>query len=283
MKEYDKSSQWLIQHHGDSILRLAGVDNIASWRALSPEQVQPRRIPDGLLEVTLHGEAEPNFYLVEIESRPERRKLETLAEDLMLVWLDRKVLPELVVVFLAQAARPSLPPRHMLLSRRGWSRLEASWQPVELWTLPAQDLLAANDVGLIPWVPLAKFDDPVEVVIEHCRERIDQQAPAAERANLLAVTQILMHLRYNDPGLFGILGGRKTMIDSPLIQEVLQEVAAERSHETITAVLEGRFGSVPPQIVNQLRTILDAQKLLELARHAGTCPTLQAFQALLNS
>jgi hypothetical protein len=136
VKEYDKSSQWLIQHHGDSILRLAGETGIVSWRPLPPEQVQPRRIPDGLLEVMLEGETEPNLYLVEIESRPEPRKLETLAADLMLVLLDRGILPELVVVFLAQAGRPSLPPRHLILSRRGWSRLEATWQPVELWTSP---------------------------------------------------------------------------------------------------------------------------------------------------
>jgi hypothetical protein len=30
MHEYDKSSKWLIQHHGDSILRLAGVRKIES-------------------------------------------------------------------------------------------------------------------------------------------------------------------------------------------------------------------------------------------------------------
>ncbi len=34
MHEYDKSSKWLIQHHGDSILRLAGVRNIVVWRPL---------------------------------------------------------------------------------------------------------------------------------------------------------------------------------------------------------------------------------------------------------
>ena len=28
MQEYDKSSKWLIQHHGDSILRPAGVREI---------------------------------------------------------------------------------------------------------------------------------------------------------------------------------------------------------------------------------------------------------------
>ncbi|HMF38330.1 MAG TPA: hypothetical protein VKF17_16930 [Isosphaeraceae bacterium] len=34
MHEYDKSSKWLIQHHGDSILRLAGVRDIVNWRPL---------------------------------------------------------------------------------------------------------------------------------------------------------------------------------------------------------------------------------------------------------
>ena len=122
MKEYDKSSQWLIQHHGDSILRLAGETGIVSWRPLPPEQVQPRRIPDGLLEVILEGEAEPNLYLVEIESRPDRRKMEALTEDLLLTYLGRKVVPEVVALFLSRGEGTRVPPRQLLLSRRGWSR-----------------------------------------------------------------------------------------------------------------------------------------------------------------
>jgi hypothetical protein len=30
MQEYDRTSKWLIQHHGDSILRIAGVRNLVS-------------------------------------------------------------------------------------------------------------------------------------------------------------------------------------------------------------------------------------------------------------
>jgi hypothetical protein len=36
--QYDKSSKWLIQHHGNSILRLAGVEGVVSWSALQPGQ-----------------------------------------------------------------------------------------------------------------------------------------------------------------------------------------------------------------------------------------------------
>ena len=48
---YDKSSKWLIQHHGDSMLWLAKVGRIENWRPAQAEVVQPRQLPDGLLEV----------------------------------------------------------------------------------------------------------------------------------------------------------------------------------------------------------------------------------------
>ena len=66
MHQYDKSSKWLIQHHGDSILRLAGVLDIDSWQPLPAELVQSRRLPDGLIEVRRNGQAEPDLYVLEI-------------------------------------------------------------------------------------------------------------------------------------------------------------------------------------------------------------------------
>jgi hypothetical protein len=275
--EYDKSSQWLIQYQGASILRVAGESGIVSCRPAKPDLVQPHRIPDGLLEVTLEGETEPNLYLVEIETRPDLRKLDALADDLMLLWLGRKVLPELVVLVLTQGDGTRLHPRRQVVRRRGWSRLEASWHTVELWKEPAKDLLAVNDVGMIPWVPLAKFDGPAEPLLEECRERIDRDAAPQQKGNILAVTQVLMRLKYNDPGLFEIFGGEKAMIESPLIQELL----AKWAHNYIVILLEARFGSVPPELATQLRTILDEDKLDELVRRAGTCPTLGAFETFL--
>jgi hypothetical protein len=32
VREFDKNSKWLIQHHGDSILLLAGIREIESWK-----------------------------------------------------------------------------------------------------------------------------------------------------------------------------------------------------------------------------------------------------------
>ena len=112
MHEYDKSSKWLIQHHGDSILRLAGVRDIVSWQPLPAELVQSRRLPDGLIEVRLHGQAEPDLYVLEIATYPEARVADQVVDDTALVYLDRRVLPEVVVLFLHPRgiSRPPAPP-----------------------------------------------------------------------------------------------------------------------------------------------------------------------------
>ncbi len=99
-------------------------------------------------------------------------------------------------------------------------RCRAVESELVLWALAAEDLLAANDVGLIPWVTLTHFEGPPEQLLRTCRERIDRQAPPGERANLPAVTQVMTQLVHNNPGLLAILGGSQVMLDSPLIQEI---------------------------------------------------------------
>jgi hypothetical protein len=61
---YDRSSKWLITHHGDAILHLAGVGAFRSWRAVPNDVVQPRRLPDGLLEVVFPDQETPDLFLV---------------------------------------------------------------------------------------------------------------------------------------------------------------------------------------------------------------------------
>jgi hypothetical protein len=71
--EFDRGGKWLIQHHGDSILRLARVPEIFTWRPLQAEVVQPRQLPDGLLEVQFKGLADPDLFILELATYPEAR------------------------------------------------------------------------------------------------------------------------------------------------------------------------------------------------------------------
>lgn len=276
---YDRGSKWLIEHHGDALLRLGGVAGIASWKPLQAELVQPRQLPDGLLEVTVTGQAEPLLFLVEVGTYPERRLLEQVVRNQVLVFLDRRELPEVLTVILQPKGQYRLASPHELASRLGWSRLQFSWRVVELWTLAAADLLTANDVGLIPWVPLTQFEEPPEVMLRQCRQRIDEQAAPAEHANLLAVTQVLTRLRYNEAGLLAILGGKKIMIESPLIQELV----AERTHKDILLVLTARFGLLPQEIVASLQAVQEEKKLEELVDWAARCADMEAFRSRLIS
>jgi hypothetical protein len=181
--EYDKSSKWLIQNHGDSILRLAGVTDILSWRPLQAEVVQPRQLPDGLIEAQLAGDDALRLYIIELATYPEERLREQLLRDAMLVYLDRRELPEVLALVLARRGRRRSLGSHSLHSPGGWTDISARWRVVELWTLPADELLRTGDAGLMPWVPLTEFSQPVTDVLRQCRQVIESGTSGDDRPN----------------------------------------------------------------------------------------------------
>jgi len=100
MHDYDTSSKWMIQHHDDSILRLAGVRDITAWTPRQAEPVQPHRLPDGLLEVHRRGRAKPSLFILEISTYPYARLAKQAADDALLVYLERGIVPGVVAFVL---------------------------------------------------------------------------------------------------------------------------------------------------------------------------------------
>ena len=94
---------------------------------------------------------------------------------------------------------------------------------------------------------------------------------------MLAVTQLLARLRYNDETLFQILGGRKAMIESPL----LDELKYEWTRDTLISVLVARFGSNARSLESELKAISDESRLQELVKHGATRRTLSSFRTQL--
>ncbi len=176
-----------------------------------------------------------------------------------------------------------------LRSPAGWTRFQVTWRIIELWNVPASSLLEAGDVGLLPWVPLSQFDGPPEPLFRICRDRIDREADDAERANLFAVSQVLAGLRYDDESLIHLLGGRKAMIESPVLQKLkkewTEEAASKAAHEArvqyITRILNSRFGSCPRAIQSKLNATRDGSLLDRFLDMAVSCPTLEQFRAFL--
>ncbi len=161
-------------------------------------------------------------------------------------------------------------------SEEGTTSIRVEWKVIELWKVPAAELLAAGDIGLIPLVPLSLLDRPLEAILDECRERIHRDAPADERENLLAVTHFFAGLAYNDPRMFKKLGGTKAMLKSgsPLIQEIIDEAdGATGQRDDIITFLAARFGPEAEALRADLKKVGDA-RLKELLALAATCPDL---------
>jgi hypothetical protein len=197
----------------------------------------------------------------------------------MLVYLVRNEVPNVLVLVLRPKGQLRVPDRAQRPSADGVTELTGRWRVVELWNVPAEPVLATADPGLMPWVPLMQSAEPPEVVLRRCREVIDQHAPAAEHEQLLTVTQVFTSLRYKDPNLVSILGGKNAMIESPLIREI----TAERSHKHILRALRTRFGPVPPELEAELKSILDESVLDAAIELAVSSPSLERFAVELQA
>jgi hypothetical protein len=283
-EDKDNSAKWLIEHHGGAILRLSGIHGFTSWRTAHTQLTHPTQLPDGLLEVTFPEQAPTaDLFLIEVATYPERRAEEQAARDAALVWLDRGVVPEVVTLVLHPKGQFRISGQWQLSSRRGLTRLACNWTVVELWTLSAEELLALNDVGVIPWVPLARTELPPEELLRQCRQRIDQQAKPEELQNLLAVTQVMTSVRYNELALLSILGGNTMgwFLETPLMQKVLSERIRDELQGAIVDVLRDKFAEVPEELAVKVRAIQDVQQLRQLISVAARCSDLDAFRAQL--
>src|SRR5262249_4292526 len=158
--------------------------------------------------------------LVEIATFPELRVLEQMRANALHVVLAKGELPEMLVVVLRPKGRYRIPKQARWASPLGSSQLSLRWNVIEMWNQPEEHLLAANDLGLIPWVPLAQFAESPATMLDSCRKRIDDQTTGDARANLLAVTRVIAGLRFSEPWLLNILGGSRIMIESPVLREI---------------------------------------------------------------
>jgi hypothetical protein len=278
-QRFDIGSKWLLHNQGKGALRVGGFKDVQRIEPMPGEIVQNRKYPDGLLRVYLSNQRKPHHVLIEVATYSEKRALRQALDNLTLSFQTLRSLPELLMLVLRPKGQFRISGLHTVRSKLGLSRLEVEWKVVELWTLSATEFLAEGDVGVTPWVPLMEFTGPPEALLVRCADKIERQAAPAERADLLVVSQVMAGLRFPDPALLGLLGGREPMIESPLLQKWF----GEKMQKAIQEVLKARFGSVPRDVTRLLRAILDEEKLTALTVLAAQCPDMETFrQALLS-
>ena len=279
-QSFDPSTKWMLEEHGAAILYLAGVRSVVSCRALGAEVVQPRKLPDGLLEARFADSDELKLVLVEVATYPEERVVAQISDDLRLLRQARGVLADAVVICLCPRGNYRVPEAMEETSPLGWSGETLRWKVVELWTLSAEDLLMAPDVGAVALASLAKYDGPPEVLLQRCRDRIDREG-GEKRANLLAVSQVFARLHFDRTEWLDILGGINVMIESPWLQEISAKSERAGRVKSIIESLEERFGTVPPSITAGLEQVKEVDRISRLNRRAAVCASLQSFEVSL--
>ncbi len=296
-QDKDRSAKWLLSHHGDAVLKLAGLAGFTAWKHLPSEVVAPRRTFDGLLQVTYPDEPEPRLVLIEVESYGGSDTDRQVFDDLLLVALEYRKIPEVVSLVMKPKGNLRVAGAVSESSPGGTTRLSGQWPVVRLWELDAQGLLDDGDVGLIPWVPLTRSARPTHDVLFECVGRIRKVADAGERAGLLAVTFLLTSFAHPGYDLFSIFGGKGMVIDFESVgMKQLGEAYRERYQAqweaqwqaqweleflrgTVTEALEARFGAVPGTITDRLNAITDANQVRRLHRVAVTCHSFDDFLA----
>ena len=276
-QDKDRGSKWLIENFGDAILKLAGYTGFHEWKHKPSEVVAPRRFPDGLMQVRFAGQSEFALVLVEIESYPNADADRQVLEDVALIYLEHHRVPEVISLVLKQKGHQRVSGQCERTSQLGHTRLSGTWPVIELWEWEAEELFADGDIGLIPWATLARSDQPAEVLVARCVDRIREVPNETKRAALLAVTEILAGLAYPTQRFPNLFGGTQPMLESPIIDEAIEFVRLRTIRENVRDVLETRFGPIASEQLAHMRIIQDGDRLKELIRFASKCPTLEAF------
>lgn len=71
------------------------------------------------------------------------------------------------------------------------------------------------------------------------------------------------------------------MIESPYLEEFLTERDQEARQDTILHSLRGRFDTVPDQLAREVRTVVEIDRLKEVAILTGKCKSLKEFHKRL--
>jgi hypothetical protein len=275
--EKDHGANWLIQNQAPALVRLLGLTPRAC-RAAHPRLTLPQAIPDGLLDLTLPDHDKPVPLLLEIETYPSSETNEQMSRDLDLAALALGKLPDAAVIVLCQRGKGQAG-RRTQQSLMGWSQRRHRWRVLELWKVPAKKILAMNEIGLLPLVPLMRSRESPELLFRQSWERIDRQARRDQRLPLLAITSILASLRYTEArGWIELLGGKPMLAESPLYQEWMADQDRETKKAAILRVLRVRLGEVPELVATQVRSFTDPAKLDETLDHAALCKSFADFR-----
>lgn len=276
MGEMDQGIKRLLQLRPQDLLALALPG--AEYLGTLPVDVatEPQLVLDNLLRVRFEGvECAVD---VEAEARPHpdigRRLFEYGARATIVTGL-----PVIsVVVWLEPNGKPVPSPYEL----RVGSRLIATWHfiGIELYHIPAQELIAKDLIGLLPLIPFAQGGQDL-AVIEEAAETLKERVSGPNLYELEGVLAAFATRTFTSETILAIM--RRLNVNTDLLRqsalyrewtgEAREEGREEGREETLRqstlAVLGGRFGALLPELV--------------AAISQADSPTLEALMPLLGT
>ena len=140
-------------------------------------------------------------------------------DDVMLIFQARSIVPEVVLIVLrpkgqvqvlGAGARWPAP-----AAERGSAGTLAGRGVVEV---AGRGDAGLREPGVIPWIPLMESTGRRRNCSRNAGRSSMKNAKPEELANILAVSQVLASLRYNERWLFDFFGGKEAMIESPVFE-----------------------------------------------------------------
>lgn len=278
-KKYDASLKSLVEKHPQDWLAQLGLPSDVPVEVMDADLSTVTAMADKVLHVK--GIAP---YLLHIELQSARDlKLHKRVLKYNVLLEDRYNLPVHSVVFLLrpEADYAGLNGKVGYTAAQGRTRLNFDFEVVRLWEQPAEPFLNGG-VGTLPLTFLCAISrEDVPNLASQLQERIKQNLPFGDAAEILMIACMLLQMRFKEERrfmetIFGIRG----LDETPFYQEILKKGLEEgratgrtegRTEGRLTALRHvlmrlgvARFGEPEARIRRSINAIRSAKRLEDM-------------------
>ena len=172
----------------------------------------------------------------------------------------------LVILLRPQASHSNLNGLVSYSTARGRGSMNFVYEVVRLWEFPAETLLKGA-IGALPFAVLGALPgnvpllDGLTSVVQQIIERVEKELTADQIRKLLTAAFLLSGMRVTREIARQAFRGVRTMRDSDTYLAILDEGREEEAREWIKLLAEQRFGPCEEQILTQLNSITDLDRL----------------------
>ncbi len=292
MAEYDLIIKALAERYMDKIASfIRGVEVVVEQlEKRDKEAVAVQRTSDLLVKVREDGYE--YLMLVEFQARPDRKMAGRLLEYTAMHHrrYEKPVYP--VIINLTGGGRRE---ERYIMDCLDLTVVDFNYLRINLEEVAGRELLYRGPVGLLPLATLMRQDEPPEVVLKKCADRLDKEVKAEEERNILYIAlAALSSLKFPKELILSVLevsklenlplfdGIREKWIDQG-IQQGVREGLQQGLIEAIIEVLKENTGRSVDGLAERLRAIKDVDVLKKLHRGAIKAKSLEEFLVTLNS